>query len=1076
MALELPTDPQFTLKEKEQEKVQVPVSKESIPIPQNPLPVIKKEVLPVPQSSSGDPEKPPVPIRAFADTGAARKAIFENVFNALASAEPITQDNLTLKLTNLKWVDPERISRRDRKAALLKNETLGRRIRGTWQLIDNTTNQVLGQKNQVVARVPYLSSMGTFLYRGNEYVIQNQQRLKPGIYTREKENGEIETHVNIIPGKGVAHRYMIDPEQGVFKIHVAQANIPLFPFLKLLGATDKELEEAWGKELYYKNAKQNSSQAIEKLKNKFLSKKDLSSTPLENQNSLLVSKFLSMEVDPTVNQRTLGKPYNHLSKDVILDITKKIIKVSRGEQDTDDRDHLAYQSFYGPEDLFKEKIEKDPGGYRRRILNKIFLTKDLSKMPSGLYTRQLDDVLINSGLAQPLEEINPLEIFDKQTRVTRMGVGGIPSVDSIPDEARGVHPSQMGFIDPIKTPESLRAGIDVNFATAAYKGSDGTIYAQFIDYKTGKKVWRNPMQLADAAIATPGSLKWAKKYPRIPVLKGGYFDYVKPDEVDYVLPHFETATSPLSNLVAAKEADKAHRLGMGSRYITQALPLATPEAPFVQTAVPGKEGKSFEDELSYSAGVEKAKGDGIVEDIRDGVIKVRRDDGTLDEFELYEYYPFNRKTYLHQTPLVKIGDSVKKGQILARSNFTDEKGQIAIGTNLRTAYLPWKGYNFKDAMVISESAAKKLTSQHMYQHQVDMDNPDVYKLGKNNYISLFPQKYDKATLENFDENGVIKVGTKVEFEQPLILAAKEQELTHNKIHKQKQKGFVDASVIWKHHTPGIVTNVVQTKTGPLVTVRADSPAEVGDKLSGRHGDKGVIAAILPDGLMPRDAEGKPFELLLSPLGIISRTNPGQVIEGWLGKIARKTGQPYKLKSFQDENLLDFVNQELAKHGLSALEEVVDPANNRKIKDVATGERFMMKLHHTVESKLQGRGVGGYSADGTPAKGGETGCFIGSTPVLTLWKGKPTEIPIEEIVEGRLKVPVLSYNFETESFVESWVTDYFKYKVPVSDLLEIELENGKTIIATKNHVFYLENKEKVLAQDLKEGDSLLEVIE
>ena len=176
-----------------------------------------------------------------------------------------------------------------------------------------------------------------------------------------------------------------------------------------------------------------------------------------------------------------------------------------------------------------------------------------------------------------------------------------------------------------------------------------------------------------------------------------------------------------------------------------------------------------------------------------------------------------------------------------------------------------------------------MSSEHMYQNDLEVD--EKTKIGKKNFVSVFPGKFDKAILSKLDDNGVIKPGTTVNYGYPLILGLRQKESSHNKVHKKGQAGYSDATILWNHHDSGTVTDVVMGKKGPTVVVKASSPMQTGDKLSGRYGDKGVIADVIPDGEMPHDGNGQPFEVLLNPLGVITRTNPAQMSELLLGKIA-----------------------------------------------------------------------------------------------------------------------------------------------------------------------------------------------
>lgn len=405
-----------------------------LPDPSFPQPVPK----PAPQEE--EPE-----MRRFGDPIATRRAIYDRVFQAAQEMEPVVGQTHTLRLSNLNWADPEEYSKRKRKEAILSGQTLGRRLRGTWELVNNETGEVQDRTDKTVARIPYVTGSGTFVHRGNEYAIKNQQRLRAGVFTRVKDNGEVEAHANILRG-GPSHRYFLDPAKGVFYMRLGQAKIPMMPLLKAMGATDAQLREAWGPEIHAANYGANDASALVKLKEKIL--KDRSAKQEE-----LVSAFNQMELDPEVTQRTLGQPYENMGLDTLLDTSKKLLAVSRQEADVDDRDHLAYQTFLGPEDLLAERIRKDRGGVRRKLLWKLAREGNLSKLPAAVLQDQVDSALLESGLGQALEEINPAEVFDKQTQISRMGEGGIPSLQAVPDEARGVQPSHMGFMDPLRTPE-----------------------------------------------------------------------------------------------------------------------------------------------------------------------------------------------------------------------------------------------------------------------------------------------------------------------------------------------------------------------------------------------------------------------------------------------------------------------------------------------------------------------------------------------------------------------------------------------------------------------------------------------
>lgn len=905
--------------------------------------------------------------RAFGDINALRMNIFDRALSGASAIEPIKNDLYTLQLQNVAYTGPERFTKADQKKAILTGNSLHRRLTGTWSLLDNATGQPVAQRQATIAHVPYLTDSGTFVNRGVEYTLAHQMRLKPGVYTREKDNGELEAHVNVLPGKGRMHRYFLDPKTGVFKIQVGQAQIPLLPLLKALGSNEQDIRKAWGNDLTAANMEKGDAGTLEKLYQRLVYKQTPGLDAVAKQKAI-ADEFARTELDEDVTRRTLGKSYKTLTPEAILDITKKLIAVNRKEADPDDRDAMAYQSVVGPEDLIAERFVKDKQSLRK-LLWKATAKKNLDHVPTGFFNKAINAALIGSGLGSSLEEINPAEIFDHQTRVTRMGEGGISSLDAVPQESRSVQPSHLGFVDFLRTPESGKVGVDMRFARGAMKGTDGKVYTPVVNMKTGQTEMKTPSELADMPLAFPGEEK--TDLPMVAALVGGKMKYVPRDQAQYSLPHMDNTFSSLSNMVPMKSYMKGHRVIMASRMFTQALPLTGAEAPLVQSAIADKDGVSHEDEMGEKLGAVKAQFHGQVVSAEPGKIVLRDRDGKQHDVDLYNDHPFNRKTFWHQTPTVKPGDVVKPGQLLAHSNFTDPNGTAALGKNLRVAYLPFQGKNYEDAVVISQSAAKKLSSEHMYQHEAEWT--DASHTGKKSFISLFPGEYDKKQLENFDDNGAIKKGTQVNFGDPLILHAKAKETTYGKVHRGRAGNFSNETVTWEHHSPGIVTDVEHTDKGVQVVVKTQAEMQVGDKLTGRYGDKGVVADIIPDHQMPHDKDQNPYEILVSPLGLISRVNPAQVVEAALGKVASKTGSPYKLKDFDNAtDLVDFAQKELSKHSLSDTEDVIDPETGRKIKSVLTGNRFFMKLHHTAEAKGQGRAMGSYTAEGTPAKGGSEG--------------------------------------------------------------------------------------------------------
>lgn len=462
-------------------------------------------------------------------------------------------------------------------------------------------------------------------------------------------------------------------------------------------------------------------------------------------------------------------------------------------------------------------------------------------------------------------------------------------------------------------------------------------------------------------------------------IKDNKIQEVKESEVDYELPSFSRLNGSHTNVVPMYSNTQTARMFYGSRFANQAMPIENREAPLVQALDPeSPDGKSFEDEYGERMGARywKSGSAGEVVSVKPDEIRVKLDDGSVERVDLYNNFQFNRKTYLHNTPVVQKGDRVEPGQLLASSNFTDDKGTMSMGRNARIALVPFRGYSMDDAVVVSESFAKKMTSQHNYEHDVAKD--DDTKFGKVHFSSLFPRKFTKEQLETLDDNGIVKPGTVLHKGDPIILATRPKPIYSNAAHLGKLgKTFrsirSDASETWEHDYPGTVVDVANGRKVYKAFVTAKAPLQVGDKLiTSRVGNKGIVSKIIPDDQILRSMDGTPFEVLLNPLSLPSRVNTATLYELALGKIAAKTGQPYKVPAFTEKGVsrLDMVRNELKKAGVSDTEEVYDPVVGRKLaRPITTGMGYTYKLHHVVESKESARGQGSYDQNMQSLKGG-----------------------------------------------------------------------------------------------------------
>ena len=935
---------------------------------------------------SEEEERPELSYRSFTDVPAQRQAVFDRVRDAYAKKR-MEYGGHTLEFADVDYKDARDFTLRDEKAAVLGRKRLYRPLRGRLRLLDAEGNVIReDEKARTLAQVPYLSRRGTFIHNGTEYAVANQQRLRAGIYTRRQANGDVESQFNIIPGTGRGFRVRMDPASGVFRIQAGQSNMKLFPVLKDMGFTDKQLKETWGKEIYEANALADDKDervTLSKLAAKLGGKHDAELSP-EEAKTRLSEIFNRMRLDPVTTRRTMGKAYDHVDGQTLLDSTNRILRVNRDEEDGDDRDDLPFQSFHAPEDFFAEHVEKDA---QQLIRQAYWRMKNGKNVPDNFFTKQLQSVLLGSGVAAPLQEINPIELLDARHKIIRLGEGGIGSTQAVSREARGVQPSHFGFIDPIRAPESDKIGLDMRLAQGVVRGSDGLLYAQVRNAKTGQNEYLSTENFLDKPVAFPGEIARAKarlEHPeRLPAgaserqawgkvraMDGGRLRYVPLDQVHYELPEAGNMFTPGSNFVPLASALKGQRLLMGARMQSQALPLEEPEAPLVQSEAPG--GTSMSKLFSRDVGAVFSDQEGVIKKVTPDEIVVQYADGTTKSHDLYNMHPLNQKTSLHNTPVVKPGDVVGPEQLLARSNFTDGQGNVALGRNLRTAFHMMDGMTHEDAIVLSDSAAQKFRSEQMYSTTLER-NDEVDHADKDQYAAKYPGVFTSEQLKNIDKNGVVKPGTVVNQGDPLVLAVgRKKTKVKGSLLKGPKSQFTDASETWEHEQPGEVVDVFKTGKGWRVTARTYTPTTVGDKIANSYGGKGVVARVVPDDQMPTDAEGNPIEIALNPMGVISRVNPSQIIESALGKVAAKTGKPYVLPGFSDKHLSEFAMQELEKHGLSDLETLIDPRTGREMPNIFTGVQHFYKLHHLAESKLNARNQAAYTMDDQPAKGGKDG--------------------------------------------------------------------------------------------------------
>ena len=439
------------------------------------------------------------------------------------------------------------------------------------------------------------------------------------------------------------------------------------------------------------------------------------------------------------------------------------------------------------------------------------------------------------------------------------------------------------------------------------------------------------------------------------------------------------ATSPVAlfgsnvNLIPGHSTVQASRSFYGSKFFSQAIPPVEPEAPLVQSM--DETGGSLYERMGEKLGAIRADSDGVVLKATPQSIEYRTPGGETKTIELYDKFKFNRKTYIDQTPLVKEGDNIFKGDVLAKSNFTDNNGHAAVGLNATVAVVPYEGYSMDDAVVVTEPFARRMGSSHNSTHAIEYDNG--VQGGKQHYASLFPSEFKDTQLDKLDDNGVVKPGTILEKGDPIILATQPKRLTASpsetgSLSKGASMMRRSAAEIWEHDTPGTVVDVVDTKKGKKAVVMYTAPLEEGDKIVFRSGQKGIVSRIIPERDAPRTESGQTVDVLLNPLGLPSRANNALTFELALGKAAKAAGKPLVVPAYAPKGTryIDMVREKLAEHGLTEKERLYDPAKDiYTANPVNVGTGYIMKLIHMVDHKSSSRSTGAYDVDEQPLKGG-----------------------------------------------------------------------------------------------------------
>ena len=889
---------------------------------------------------------------------------------------------------------------RTQEQAKEQKKTWGAQVIGDVSLVDKTTGKELDRTKIRLMTLPKPTNRYSYIVDGSEWQVDNLWRLRSGVYAHIKQNGELETEFNLAKSFAGKPRIKIpfDPESRKFKFEWGSFEPSLYSVLKVLGVQDEDMKKAWGEDIYKANVAKHPQAEVEKLYARITKNSRLPPVQTYDQKAAaVVAEFQKTGLLPEMTKMVFGKPIDHVNGEALLLGAKRILDVARGNVAPDDRNSLIFKTLHGTDDFLHERLVKPQ--MRRTLSSKINNNIDRQEkvrdvISGDLFNRPIREFFTSSMLSKNPEQVNPLEMMSNHRSTTIMAdEGGIKKEQSVTPDMKLINPSHFGFLDPIHTPESERTGITLHLPIGLKKQGNTPMMTVY-DLKTHQVVSVSPTELHSANVLLPDQVTWkgTKPHPIADLVKmkdpASHEMIAKPfSEARYLVVQPYQLFDEATNLIPFLQNNQGNRTMTASRQGTQAVSLHEREQPLVQTKAGGS--RTWEKLTGYDWS-HPSQHDGKVVEIKTSkenghpeAIIIQSPNGKTHEVQIYNHFPLNdAKTFINSTPLVKIGDEVKAGQTLADTNFT-RGGLLSLGTNLRVAYLPYKGYNFEDGIVISNSAAKKLTSEHLHRKTLEAD-PDRDEMSKSKFIafaSTTAKKLTKDQMSKVGTDGIIQVGQRVEPGDVLIAAVGKKEYTGETARlmgrlSKKAFNLQDRSVTWDSDHPGEVVKVVRApnKKGATVYVKTLEPAEVGDKIVGRHGNKAIITRILADHEMPRigGTDGEHVQVLMNPSGVPTRINLGQMLETAASKVAKKTGQPYIVNNFDgpDVDYSQKVKDDLAKHGISDQEVLFDPTTGKRLGDVLTGNQYIFKLKHQVEKKLAVRGGGAaqrgsYTVDDAP---------------------------------------------------------------------------------------------------------------
>ena len=869
------------------------------------------------------------------------------------------------------------------------------------------TNKILKKEKEqelFMADLPLMTEHGTFIINGVERVIVPQLARSFGVFfTASEYRGRKVFGAKIIPSRGAWVEMETDNDVGIHVRIDRKRKFPISLLLKAFGNGSKEqILEAFKDHPDALNAvkmslaKDASATKEDSYIEIYKRLRDGDLATGDNAREFVNAIFSKEKYDLSpVGRLRFNKRFNPkageadlerrtLSFEDIVYIVKNIIELNNTPGAAhDDIDHLGLRRVRYVGEMFQQKIRVGMSQMKRNIQDRMSTAESDVTVPISFISprplqARIKEFFATNQLSQFMNQENALAEVEHLRTLSALGPGGLTR-ERAGFEVRDVHPSHYGRLCPIHTPEGPNIGLILRLAIYARINSFGVIETPYVKVKNGKitkeVVYMNALEEEGFKIAhgaTPYDEEGNILENKVEVRMGAHPIVVDKKAVDYIDVAPNQAFSVATSMIPFLEHNDANRALMGSNMQKQATPCLQPEAPLVATGI--------EETAARDGGrLILATHDGTISYVDSKKIVLKDAKGKEHTFNLVNFSRTNGFVVLHQRPSVSPGQKVKIGDVLADMSTTDN-GQLALGQNIRIAFMSWNGANYEDAIILSERLVEnnKFTTIHIEEFSVnvrdtklgpEMTTPDIPNVGE-------------AKLKDLDENGIIRIGAEVRPGDILvgkITPKGETQLTPEErllrsLFGDKARDVKDTSLRMEHGKRGRVVGVkifsrdngdalesgiIQSIHIEIAQVRS---VTVGDKLAGRHGNKGVISKILPVEEMPYTEDGEPVDMILTPLGVPSRMNLGQIFELHLGLAAHTLGYQAITPPFLGATDTE-VKNELVKAGYpeNGKVKLYDGRTGEKFEqDVAIGYMYILKLHHMVEDKIHMRSIGPYS--------------------------------------------------------------------------------------------------------------------